>query len=665
MLDDITKNKESFIVISNEIIVKVSEGFIGLTGYSTDELLGKSYIEISRVLRFNHLNKPECTNKNFNIYMFTKLLEPREVIVSLERDENEKNAIYFFNEKENSRLESKFLYVEQLYLDNNFGIAIYSASDLVLLKANQKYIDYLDEPFNKKDNCIGKNIEKIVKGFKGSVAEEIWANTIKSGRTFRKGEVMYDRFDRGVTYWDTSIVPIYEDGKLKYLVQNCIEVTEKVLNKKLIEEQTNKIKMKNKKIETIIENVSDGIYITDLMEKEKIIIEKYKQLESLKEEVESANKIKSLFLANMSHEIRTPMNGILGTIQLLESTTIGMEQSKYITMLKESSNTLLSIINDILDISEIESGTYKLNNEQFSLREIVNNIYNYLLICGNSKGLEVSYYFDPAADCSVIGDERRLKQILNNLISNAIKFTQEGYISFRVTKIYSDNDCVKMKFAIRDTGIGIEESFKEKIFSAFNQGDISMNKKYMGAGLGLAISKQIVTLMNGNISFESTVGQGSTFFFTCEFKRAHNKSNNIDRNNIEEKNKTNNLVKNKVILYVEDNFIDQEIMESIVRRKCYKYIAANNGNEALNILKQNKVDLILLDVKMPELNGIETTKVIRDIERNGEHIPIIAMTAYAMAGDKDKCIKAGMDNYISKPFNIEELYNIFEFYLGE
>jgi len=1024
MIDNNTNNKKSFIVIRNGIIVEVSEGFTSLTGYSTDEFVEKSYLEVSQMLKFNPQKKFECINDNSNIYLFTKLHESREVVISLEIDKNQNDIIYFFDEKENSRLESKFLYVEQLYLENNSGIAIYSASDLVLIKANQKYIEYLNEPFNKRENCIGKPMDQIVKGFKGSVAEEIWTNTINSGKTFCASEVMYDRYDRGITYWDSSIVPIYEDGKVKYLIENCIEVTERVINRRLVEEQTPIIQRQNKEIEVIInlldeyisifdkngecirhskvlkelfklnevnninelkdkikildidrneisfensifclissgkeinnhkgiikkgsiekyvimngksvfdglgklekyvlminditeimeskniedqknkleaiienmsdglftidrdskitllnssakdflydsdsvnkagdtfrdvkyydyqdnlisledmtgyrvlngekikeyristvrpdgvyhfnisgspiydksgniikallctrnvtelvnseklirlqkeqleaviENMSDGIYIvnkegeiivmnaegrnllfrpdtiqfageftkstinfdmtgneidvedmpmkralrgesikneiivmkrpdkelitrvnatpiydtkdnlimalacshdiTDLIEKEKIITEKYKQLELLKEEAENANKVKSLFLANMSHEIRTPMNGILSTIQLLQSTIVSIEQGKYIKMLKESTDILLGIINDILDISKFESGAFRLNNESFNLKEFLNSIYNNLLISGNSKGLEVSYYLDPNLECSVIGDELRLKQILNNIISNAVKFTEEGYISFRITKISSDNDYVKIKIAVKDTGIGIKESFKEKLFSNFNQGDISVSKKYMGTGLGLAISKQLATLMNGNISFESTVGQGSTFLFTCEFKKSYNKNHDTKKNNIVENNFTiNNLARNKVILCVEDNLINQEVMESIVKRKGYKYIDAYNGNEALNILKDNKVDLILMDVQMPELNGFETTKVIREGEIDGKHMPIIAMTAYAMLGDKDKCIKAGMDNYISKPFNIEELYNIFEFYLGE
>lgn len=756
------KNKKTFIVIRNGVIEELSEGFINLTGYSASELVGRSYLEVSHILKFSPEKEFQYINDKFNIYLFTKLLQPREVVGSVVRDKKENEIICFFLEKENSSLESKFPYVEQLYLDNNSGIAIYSSPDLVLLKANQKYINYLNEPFNNKESCIGLKFDQIVKGFKGSVAEEIWTTVMSTGKPFYASEVMFERYDRGITYWDSSIVPIYEDGKVKYIIDNSIEVTGRVINRKLVEKQTPIIEKQNSEIiqskiieeqkkqleaiignmsdglftldkdskftflndsakeffynsdlvkkagdtfqsvkyydsednlirledmpgcrvlngekireyritmdrpdgvyhfnisgspiydksgntikavlctrnvtelvnsekliriqkeqlEAVIENMSDGIYITDnhgkiivmnaeakshlyqsdtikfagqyaintksfdmdgneismeclplkralkgevvkdqtvlmkrpdkeivlrinatpiydingdiamalacthditdLVNKTKIISDKYKQLELLKEEADNANKVKSLFLANMSHEIRTPMNGILATIQLLQLTTKSIEQNKYIKMLKESSNILLTIINNILDISKIESGTFKLNNEPFSLIETIHSIYDNLLIIGNSKGLEISYYLDPTLDCRVIGDELRLTQILNNLITNAVKFTEEGYISFRITKISSENHYQNIKFTVKDTGIGIEESFKEKVFSIFNQGDISVSK-YMGTGLGLSISKQLVTLMNGEIRFESVVGQGSTFCFTCKLKKS-------------------------------------------------------------------------------------------------------------------------------------------------
>lgn len=387
-------------------------------------------------------------------------------------------------------------------------------------------------------------------------------------------------------------------------------------------------------------------------------------ISDIEEAHKDANKAKLVFLANMIHEIRTSMKGILATIELLQLECINEDQNKYIKILNESANTMFSITNNLLDISKIESGIFKLNSEPFNLKETINNIYNNLLVTGNSKGLEVSYYLDPNIDFEIIGDELRLKEILNNLISNAVKFTDEGYVSFRVKMISHDDSSEKIEFRIKDSGIGIEEDFKEKIFNDFSQGDLSIREKHMGTGLGLAISKQFATLMNGDICFESSVGKGSTFIFTCEFKKSKKKNQNLKINNIvEEKIIISKVEQNKAILCVEDNLINQEVMEGIIKRKGYKYIAAYNGNEALNILESNKVDLILMDVQMPELNGFETTKIIREKELKEQHIPIIAMTAYAMREDKDKCIQAHMDDYIVKPFDIEKLYEIIDTYL--
>lgn len=456
-------------------------------------------------------------------------------------------------------------------------------------------------------------------------------------------------------------------------------IVDMLSNGKIIKDyETTKLDKHGKKINLLVSASPiydvDGMFsgiaaiykdITDRKIIEKKLQEKCEQLELLKQKAEDANKAKSIFLANMSHEIRTPMNSIIATIQLLQLECVEEEQSKYIKILDESASIMLKVINSLLDISKIESGKFKLNNESFDLKETINNVYNNLLITGNLKGLEVSYYLDPNIDFEVIGDELRLKEILSNLISNAVKFTDEGYVSLRI-KMISDNDSSeRIEFRIKDSGIGIDEDFKEKIFNDFSQGNLSTRKKHMGTGLGLSISKQYATLMNGDICFESNEGKGSIFIFTCEFQKTKNKKQDLGIENIvNEKVTIDKVEQDKIILCVEDNLINQEVMENIIKRKGYKYIAAYNGKEALDILKNNKVDLILMDVQMPELNGFEATKIIRDEELDGQHIPIIAMTAYAMREDRDKCIQADMDDYLVKPFDIKKFYEIIEFYLG-
>ena len=390
--------------------------------------------------------------------------------------------------------------------------------------------------------------------------------------------------------------------------------------------------------------------------------EKYKQLELLKREAENANKAKSQFLANMSHEIRTPMNGVIATIQLLQLTDLTEEQRKYVQMLKNSADTLLAIINDLLDISKLESGKIELNPEPFNLKETLSSIYEDLLVAGNSKGLEIGYYLDRNIDFHIIGDELKLRIILTNLINNAVKFTDKGSISFRIKLIASDVKRETIEFCVKDTGIGIEESYQEKIFDNFSQGDLSSRKKYVGTGLGLAIVKRLAALMGGHISFKSKVGEGSTFYFTCTFEKANRRADGLkEKDVVEQKIRP---IPDKVILCVEDNLINQEIMENIITKKGYKYIAAYDGNEALEKLKDNQIALILMDIQMPGRNGYEITKMIRNMDDPIKDVPIIGITAYTIYEDREKCIQAGMNDYISKPLDIGEFYKMLDFYLG-
>lgn len=387
---------------------------------------------------------------------------------------------------------------------------------------------------------------------------------------------------------------------------------------------------------------------------EEELRDNYKELEKANERVGTANKAKSQFLANMSHELRTPLNGILGCTQLLKSSKLSYEQKEDVLMVEESSNHLLELINDILNLSKIESGKVELKSKKFNFLEQMEFVIKDLTLLAKDKDIEILYYIDPFINKELIGDNFRLKQVLNNLISNAVKFTDHGHVYFKVKQIGKNIDETKLQFIVEDTGKGIKEDFKINIFDKFAQEESNYTKNYGGTGLGLAISKELAQMMGGDIVFQSKVGKGSEFYFTAVLKNITDEDYNVNNNKKFHSKKDN--IEDKKILVVEDNDINLKIAVAFLKQLNYKYVVAHNGQEAIDHLEENKVDIILMDVQMPILNGCDATKLIREKEnKTGGHKIIIAMTAYAMDGDRKKFIDCGMDDYISKPFNIETL----------
>lgn len=415
-----------------------------------------------------------------------------------------------------------------------------------------------------------------------------------------------------------------------------------------------------------------GMSFEERIDKENLLLEKYNELVkgykgmiSLIKLIEDSNMAKTKFLINMSQEIRTPMNGIIGITELLYHTNLNDEQKGYLNMLKTSSDILLDIIGNVLDMSIIESCKLQIKNEEFDIKEDVNNIINQLVIVGHKKNIKIMYYIEPFIETRVKGDKLKLNQVLINLINNSIKYTQNGQIFLSVKKVKDFEDKIRYQFSVEDTGIGIDQSNKDKIFGAFNAEEFSYAQNHTGTGLGLAISKKLVDMMNGEIWYESRINIGSTFYFTAEFSKNSLISNNkIEGATVTTMNEKTN--KKSIILVVEDNEINKKLAAAFLSKRGYDNLTASNGVEAIEVYKDLEVDLILMDIQMPELNGFEATKIIRDMETiSGRHIPIIAMTAYAMIGDREKCLDVGMDDYISKPISAEILYEKIEKYIGQ
>ena len=387
------------------------------------------------------------------------------------------------------------------------------------------------------------------------------------------------------------------------------------------------------------------------------------ELVKAKEAAENALKYKSEFLANMSHEIRTPINGIIGMSEFLAQTDLSPKQDEFVRIIRSSANSLLNLINDILDFSKLEAGRVELEHIDFDLHELITDTVKSIEFKAREKNLWVKHDIDPKIPQAANGDPTRIRQVLLNLLSNAIKFTTQGGISVKSSLIAEADNFDRIRFDVIDTGIGISEEGRKKLFKSFSQVDASTTRTYGGTGLGLAISKSLAEMMEGEINVESEPGKGSDFWFSAKLQKSDPE--------ILKKKSTNEFIymsaespKLKILL-AEDNIVNQKVAMIHFQSLGHEVEVAKNGKIAVEMFESKNYDVIFMDVQMPEMDGFEATQAIREIEKNSGNntkIPIIAMTANAMQGDKERCLAAGMDNYISKPFTAGSLLKILQTY---
>lgn len=467
-------------------------------------------------------------------------------------------------------------------------------------------------------------------------------------------------------YWvQSTITPIFDKKEeiLGYVVTQH-EITKEIIRKEKINMQKEELENRLKEISILREQDERHLLEINMANE---------QLKMAMNEAYNAYRAKDEFLANVSHELRTPVIGISGMIDMLHETELRDEQREFVELAKVSADTLLSLINDILDFSKFQAGNIDLEIEPFNLKNMIKDTIKIILYRAKAKGLILTESISPKVPQIIKGDPIRLRQILINLLGNAIKFTEQGAVKFYLEvednndeRVRDPLDMISLHFSVLDTGIGISEENQKKIFKAFTQADGSTSRKYGGTGLGLTIASQLVEKMNGKMWVQSTIGHGSIFHFTTELQLCKDEEiREIETRDVI-KAEPNALYEHAAakkinVLVAEDNIVNQKFIKTLLQKKQYLVTIANNGKEALETFKTKHFDVILMDVHMPEMDGLETTIQIREHEKDsGQHVPIIAVTANTTKSDRDKCLAVGMDTFLPRPIKAANLFKIID-----
>ncbi|MBN2523344.1 MAG: PAS domain S-box protein [Bacteroidales bacterium] len=530
----------------------------------------------------------------------------------------------------------------RIFQEGQFGITI-AGPDFKFIDANPafcKMIGYTLNELRAKTFADITHPDRVIDDSKKVIA--LSQGNIKQ----IKVEKEYIR-KNGQVLWGSLISTVIfdEKGNVLYYLAMIQDITDKKKTEKMLQKQMKDYQSLSE--DYMLQNM-------ELIESLERINKINTELEEAKEKAEESDHLKTAFLANMSHEIRTPMNGIIGFSELLKNPELTKsEQQKFIDVIQQSGNRMVNIINDLIEISKIEAGQMEIRLEKTNLNELLNNLYTFFLPETKSKELKLAFDRNVSdEEIIIVTDKTKLTQILSNLIKNSVKYTEEGQINFgySIKKKY-------LEFYVKDTGIGISPDMLTKIFERFRQADSSDTRPYEGAGLGLAISKSFVEMLEGKIWVNSEAGKGSTFYFTLPYNDSAEKSETKEK----DESPGSGSLKGSTVLIAEDDQTSLFLVKEVMIQLGIQTLVASNGEQAVDIVRQNmNIDLVLMDIKMPLMNGYDATKKIKELK---PQLPVIAQTAYVSPLDKQKSMNAGCDDYIAKPINKDTLLNIIQKYL--